>query len=173
MKIPAILAALVVTTVTAAAAPKLESVQPKLESVEPRHTESTARLSLQDKKKKKAPKVAKVRQPGDWFEVGDATPAKFGTVFFVVGDDAKSVSKLRIDAVTGKVLVRRIAIYFDDGSTRILALNKTLDTKRAKSTFVDLGGIKTIDRVVVTTDAYVNGEYAIFGSALVATPPCC
>jgi hypothetical protein len=165
MKIPTILAALLAMTVTAAA-------QPKLQSFEPKRAESTARVSLQDKKKK-APKVVKARQPWDWFEVGDTTPTTFGTVFFVVGDDAKTVGRLRIDAVAGRVLVRRVVIYFGDGSTKTFPVGKALDTKRAKSTFIELGGIKTIDRVVVTTDVYGKGEYAIYGSTVGATPTCC
>ena len=167
IRFPAILAAILATSLTAAA-------QPKLESVAPNHTESTWRVSLQDNKKKKAQKVVKVRQAWDWFEVGDATPAKHGTVFFVVADDARQVGKLRIDAIKGKLVVRRLRLHFVDGTMRTFAVNKALDDRRARSTVIELGGIKTIERVVVTTDVHSNGEYAIFGSTSgVAQQTCC
>lgn len=168
MKISAILAALLALTVTAGA-------QPKRESLEPKRPEPTARVNLdENSKKKKKPKVVKVHRPGEWFEVGDATPAKYGSVFFGVGEHVNTVDKLRLDASKGRVVVRRVAVYFAGGGKQVFAINKVLDYKRAKSTVIDLGGVKTIEQIIMTTDANTTGEYEIWGSSgRTEQPTCC
>ena len=47
--------------------------------------------------------------------IATPTPASHGTEFVVVGKEQGSFGKLRVDADKGKVIVRRVRIYFDDG----------------------------------------------------------
>jgi hypothetical protein len=149
MKTSVLFALIVVGAATQAAA------QPKAE-------ESGGRVSLSDKP---APARRDVRQPGQWIELASATPAKHGKEFVVVGKDAGMFGKLRLDAGKGKVIVLRVKVMFDDGTSRVYMVDKRLDAKRQKSTLVDLKTQKPIDRIVVMTETYTNGEYAVYGAS--------
>lgn len=129
-------------------------------TAEPKQEETSGRVSLKENRDKKANAP---RQPGDWIEIASPTPAKHGTEFVMVGKDAGYFSKLRVDGSKGKTIVRKVKVHFVDGNSKIVQLDKTLH--KGKSTMVDLGEPKAIDRVVIVTDANTNGEYAIYGSA--------
>jgi hypothetical protein len=149
MKTSVLFALIVVGTATTAAA------QTKTE-------ETSGRVSLNDQQP--PAKTAAVR-PGDWVELATETPAKHGKEFIVVGKDAGAFGKLRLEAAKGKVIVLRVKVYFDDGASKVYVVDKRLDAKRQKSTIVDLKTTKPIDRVVVMTETYTKGEYALYGSS--------
>lgn len=123
--------------------------------------ERTGRVSYTGKND---PKPDAARRDGDWVEISTPTPAKHGTEFVVVGKDAGSFARLRLDATKGKVIVLRVKVFFEDGKIQIADLDKRLDEHR-KSVFVDLKQIAPIDRVVITTETYTNGSYSVYGTA--------
>jgi hypothetical protein len=129
-------------------------------SAEPKQEEISGRVSLNENSDA-TPELP--RQRGDWVEIASPTPAKHGTEFIIVGKDAGSFSKLRIDAAKGKTIVRKVKVFFLDGKAKTVQIDKILP--QGKYTVVDLGSPKQIDRVVVTTETHTNGKYAIYGSA--------
>jgi hypothetical protein len=133
-------------------------------SAQPRQEEPTGRVSHNESQKD--PKRDAQRQSGEWVELGDPSPAKFGTVYVMVGgEDAGLFGKLRLEATTGKVVVKQVRVMFADGKSKTYKVGKTLDTKRKQSstTIVDLGDARAIDQVVITTDRR-GGEYALHGA---------
>jgi hypothetical protein len=149
MKPSALFALIVVGAATTAAA-------------QPKSNEPTGRVSLSDKD---APTKRTARQPGEWVELASATPAKHGQEFVVVGKEAGLFRKLRLEVDTGKVIVLRVKVRFEDGTTRIYPIDKRLDAKRQRSTLIDLKSDKAIDQIVVKTETYTRGEYAVYGSS--------
>jgi hypothetical protein len=127
-------------------------------SAQLKQEENSGRVRLDDDDK-----PAAVRQDGEWVVLVTPTPAKHGTEFALVDKTAGSFSKLRVSAEKGKTIVVRLKVYFDDGQTKTVQLDKALP--EGKSTFVDLGGEKKIDRIVVTTETYTRGQYAVYGSS--------
>jgi hypothetical protein len=132
-------------------------------AAQPKSEEAPARVSLSDKAVPTRSDAA--RQPNDWALLASGTPAKHGKEFVVVGKDAGTFGKLRLDAGKGKVIVLRVKVHFDDGTSRVYIVDKRLDAKRQKSTLVDLKTEKPIDRIVVSTERYTNGEYALYGAS--------
>jgi hypothetical protein len=147
MRLPTLFTVIIVATATAA-------------SAEPKQEEISGRVSLNEKSDKKTDAP---RQPGDWVEIASPTPAKHGTEFVIVGKEAGSFSKLRVEGAKGKTIVRRVKVVFADGKTKSVQVDKSL--ARGKSAFVDLGDPKLIDRIVVTTETHTSGAYAIYGTA--------
>ncbi len=137
------------------------SAQPKQEAA-PKQEENGERVRLDDKKKMDKQTVA---APADWIELASPTPAKHGTEFVIVGKKLGAFSRLRLDAAKGKTIVRTVKIYFDDGKPKFVQVDTILSDKGRKSTFVELGDPKTIDRIVVNTETHTAGEYAIFGTS--------
>jgi hypothetical protein len=129
-------------------------------AAEPKQEETSGRVSLKENAESKndAP-----RQPGDWVEIASPTPAKHGTEFVIVGKEAGAFSKLRVDGAKGRTVVRKVKVFFTDGTVKSVLLDKTL--RQGKSALVDLGAPKLIDRVVVTTETHTKGEYALYGSS--------
>jgi hypothetical protein len=173
MKILAILAAFLVSTVTASAQPKLGVTQPSRATLEPKKTESDGRLVLGDKKPNR-PKKQKVLVDG-WAEITDATPARFGTVFVRIGSAAGPFAKLRIDAVKGTVKLRQVKVHYGDGTEKVFAVTKSVNASRQRSAFIDLGGAKVVDQIDIVTDRRPAGEYAIYGTAITTSSKqtCC
>jgi hypothetical protein len=99
-----------------------------------------------------------------WTQLATPTPAKHGTEFVVVGKEQGNFDKLRLDADSGRVIVRRVKIIYDDGQQKVVDLDRVLAGKH-KSATIDLQGPKAIDRIVVTTEPETNGMYAIYGSS--------
>jgi hypothetical protein len=147
MRLPTLFTVIVVAAATSA-------------SAEPKQEETSGRVSLNEKSD---PKADAPRQPGDWVEIASPTPAKHGTEFVIVGKEAGYFSKLRVEGAKGKTTVRKLKVIFADGSVKNVSLGKTL--VRGKSTLVDLGATKAIDRIVVSTETNTTGEYAVYGSA--------
>jgi hypothetical protein len=123
-------------------------------------SEPTERISHNEKQPE--PRRDAQRQ-GDWVELGDPSPAKYGTVYVMVGEDSGLFGKLRLDATTGKVHVKQVRVTFVDGKSKVYKVNKTLAGKK-KATIVDLGDPRAIDQVAITTDRRGGGEYALHGA---------
>ena len=136
------------------------SAQPASESQE-KQEEAPTRVTLGDHPAHRAP----AHQPGEWVELATETPAKHGQEFIVVGKDAGQLSKLRLDASKGTVIVLRVKVVYADGSTKVFPVEKRLKANGKKSTIVDLKSPKAIDRVVVKTETYTKGEYALYGTS--------
>ncbi|MGE5185315.1 MAG: hypothetical protein ACM31C_24770 [Acidobacteriota bacterium] len=148
MRNPSVFAIVLVATAGVAAA------QPKQE-------ENNERVRYGDLDK---PKSDAARDAGGWRQLATPTPVKHGTEFIEVGKDQGNFDKLRVDADKGRVVLRRVKIYFEDGKQQDVELDKVLDRKH-KSAEIDLKAQKPIDRVVITTEPHGSGEYALYGSS--------
>jgi hypothetical protein len=169
MRAPLIVATILFATAVSAYA------QPQREATPVREESSSGRLRLDERRPARMRLVAPRRVNG-WAELADATPTKFGTVFVMVGGERTGTfGTLRVDAVSGRVVIRRVRVYFTDSTDKTYAVSKTLDGKRHKSTLIDLGSAKAIDRIVITTVGTIRGEYMIYGSDAVAASnrACC
>ena len=105
------------------------------------------------------------RAPSQWLELADATPAKHGTEFVVVGAQQGSFSRLRVEAAKGRTTVKRVNVVFSDGSKKSYKVEKTVNLKGKTFAEIELGASKPIEQVVVTTDRQSKGEYALYGSS--------
>lgn len=152
MRCPTLFTLIVAATATAA-------------SAEPKQEEISGRVSLNENDGTKSDEP---RPPSDWVELATPTPAKHGTEFIVVGREAGTFSKLRVEATTGRTNLRKVKVFFDDGTTKTVLIDKALSAKRRKSALVELGNAKSIDRIVVTTETHTRGEYAVYGSGGIA-----
>jgi hypothetical protein len=101
---------------------------------------------------------------GDEVQLATPTPANYGTEFVVVGKDAGAFSKLRLTAASGRVIVRKVRIFFEDGTTQSVQVDTILDANRGRDATIDLKGVKAIARVSVATEAG-HGTYALYGTA--------
>jgi hypothetical protein len=100
----------------------------------------------------------------DWVRLASPTPTRFGTSYIIVGRDAGWFRTLRIEVTAGRVHLRRIRILSPDGTRNTMYVDRWLDRHRP-FVFVELGGLKRIDQLVVTTDRYPAGSYTIYGSS--------
>jgi hypothetical protein len=134
-------------------------------SAQPKQEETSGRVRLDDDENKStnAP-----RQPGDWVELASPTPAKHGTEFVIVGKEAGAFSKLRIDPAKGKTIVRKVKVFFTDGKVKVVHLDKIVSEGKGPA-LIELGDPRAIDRIVVNTEAYTSGKYAIYGSSEVGS----
>jgi hypothetical protein len=173
MKILAILAAIVASTAVAAAQPNVGASPPSHSALGPKGAEATGRVILDDRQPRRPPKPPVL--VAGWAEITDATPARFGTVFVRVGRAAGPFAKLRIDAVTGTVMIRRVKVHYVNGTTKVFAVAKSVNARRQRSAVIDLGGANMIAQIDVTTARRPAGEYAIYGAAAATSgkPTCC
>jgi hypothetical protein len=123
--------------------------------------EKVDRVSLDDKKRPK-PAPAKKEVKEGWIELASPTPAKHGTEFIPVSH-AGELATLRIEATRGRVIFERAVVTFSDDTTKAFVRRKGLHAKDPAVVF-DLGN-KKIKKIVVTTERYTDGDYAIFGAA--------
>src|SRR5947207_2753224 len=147
MKIPGVFAIVLVGASSIAAA-------------QPQPKEDTGRISYNEKKQRSQGPP----RDGDWVQLATPTPANHGTEFVVVGKEAGEFGRLRISPSDGKVIVRRVKIYFDDGKQKIVDVDKVIDAGRKNVALIDLDAPKAIDRIVVTTEPQTRGSYAIYGA---------
>lgn len=104
------------------------------------------------------------RRPADWVELASPTPASHGTEFIVVGGaETGYFSHLRFDAIKGRTVLRKVKVFFSDGTIKTKRVDRTI--RGEKFVQIDLGEAKAIDRVVVTTDTHTDGTYTLFASA--------
>ena len=131
-------------------------------SAQPEPAEPSGRVSYTDDQA--ATPQASLPKQGDEVELASATPATHGTEFVVVGKDSGAFSKLRLAAAKGRVIVRKVRIFFDDGTTQTVQVDAILDADRRRDTTLDLKGVKSIDHVTVSTEPG-RGSYVLYGTA--------
>jgi len=100
----------------------------------------------------------------DWVRLASPTPTRFGTSYIIVGRDAGWFRTLRFEVTSGSVHLRRIRILSPDGTRNTIYVDRWLDHRRP-FVFVDLGGLKRIDQLVVTTSRRPAGSYTVYGSS--------
>jgi len=129
-------------------------------SAQPEPAEPSGRVSYTEPGAQAKPAAA--QQATGEVQLADPTSANHGTEFIVVGKDAGSFSQLRLAATNGKVIVRRVRIFFADGTQRAIDVDSTLGAKRDAR--LNLGTAREIDHVTVTTEPG-HGTYALYGVA--------
>ncbi|HTR56511.1 MAG TPA: hypothetical protein VMJ10_37815 [Kofleriaceae bacterium] len=129
-------------------------------SAEPKPEENTGRLSYKDDE----PVDHTAHADPDWVQLASPTPASHGTEFVVVGKEAGLFRRLRLEAATGTVIMRRVHVFFDDGKQKIVDVDKVMRAQRGSTEWIELGEARAIDRIVVTTEPQTKGSYAIYGS---------
>ncbi|HEU0036506.1 MAG TPA: hypothetical protein VFQ53_38100 [Kofleriaceae bacterium] len=119
----------------------------------PRDQETTERISYNDNGR---------RDPSDnpWIELASPTPASHGREFIDVST-SRAYTRLRIDAAAGRPRVLAVRVQFADGKAKTFRVDKTVDTKTPA--FVDLGGSRQIDTIVVTSEGSAKAKYAVYG----------
>lgn len=127
---------------------------PAVATAQPKPEENNERISYNGDNKP----AAQVRER---VELGSPTPANHGKEFFVVGPEIGKLRRLELEATTGKVDVRRITIAFDDGTTKQFTLDRTVG--KDSIAVIDLGGVRQVAQIVVTTDRAPNGKYMLYG----------
>jgi hypothetical protein len=158
-----VLAILLATATPALAGPKLELTPASdLEAVPTRNEGSQGRYVLEAKTKR--PRTVVQRAPTDWIEVATPTPARHGTEFIGVGAQAGPLATLRITPSSGRVIIMKVKVVFEDGKPLVLKQRAILDARR-KAFVVALDEPRVIHHIEVTTDTRTDGAYAVFGSA--------
>jgi hypothetical protein len=104
------------------------------------------------------------RSERDWVRIASPTSTKFGTEYIIIGKDAGVFRTLRIEAVSGTVVLRRVSVLTHRVSIKTFDVRRRLDA-RDPSFYIDLGGSTRIEQIVITTDRRVAGSYTIYGSA--------
>ena len=104
------------------------------------------------------------RTERDWLRIASPTPTKFGTQFIIIGRDLGTFRSLRVDAVAGTVVLRRVRVLTHGGDWKTMNVRRRLD-RAHPSFYIDLGVATPIAQLVITTDPRVNGTYAIYGSS--------
>lgn len=130
---------------------------------QPKQEEISGRVSLDDDATGDSDAL---RSSSEWVELATPTPAKHGTEYLVIGANAGTFSQLRLEPASGRTDVVKVKVFFANGDTKTVRLDRTLSTKRKKSAYVDLGSPKPIDHIVITTETYTNGTYALYGTAM-------
>ena len=131
-------------------------------TAQPEPVEPSGRVSYTDNKAA-APQASLPKQ-GDEVELASATPATHGTEFVVVGKESGAFSKLRLAAASGRVIVRKVRIFFDDGTNQTVQVDAILDAQRGHEATIDLKAVKSIDHVTVSTEPG-HGSYVLYGTA--------
>ena len=130
-----------------------------LVSAAPADKESTERLSYSDP----SPKHPKPKRSEDgWVELATPTPASHGEEHIPIAD-AASFSRLRIDAASGRPIVRAVRVLYKNGKTKLTRVDRILDRKRKQFAVIDLKGAHEIDQVIVITERDSRGTYSVFG----------
>jgi hypothetical protein len=131
-------------------------------SAQPEPVEPSGRVSYTENQAATPP--VSLPKEGDEIELASATPATHGTEFVVIGKESGAFSKLRIAAAKGRVVVRKVRIFFDDGSSKTVQVDTILDAERGRQASIDLKGVKSIDHVTVSTEPG-HGSYVLYGTA--------
>jgi hypothetical protein len=130
-----------------------------LVSAAPADKETTERVSY--KGKAGARTDAPPKGDGEWVELADPTPANHGKEYISVGSNAGTFTRLRLDASKGRPIIMAVRIDFKTGKSRVVHLQVVLDKKKRPSAYVDLGGPREIQQVVVTTDPVSKATYTV------------
>lgn len=97
---------------------------------------------------------------GDLIELATPTPAKHGKEFIQVGAAIGKFSKLRVDAHSGRVVVRSVRVDLASGKSRTFTIDREVDAKHRVT--IDLGAAVEIERLVITTQR-TAGDYTVSG----------
>jgi len=131
-------------------------------AAQPQPPEPSGRVSYTDDTAAKP--VTAPPKTGDEVELATPTPANHGTEFIVIGKEAGAFSQLRLAAASGRVIVRKVRIFCDDGTTQTVQVDTILDADRKRDATIDLHGVKSIDHVTVATEPG-RGTYELYGTA--------
>ena len=164
MKTSVVFVSILVGATTLAAAEPAAPKPPKQESVAPKPDEAGGRVSYVEPKNGADAKQEAPRATGEWIEVATPTPASHTNEFIMVGDDAGSFSQLFITPAKGTTVVRRVRVYFTDGTSKRYTVDTAINKKGRKVAIVDLKGPRRIHHMVVTTESG-KGEYAVYGAS--------
>lgn len=104
------------------------------------------------------------RSEQDWVRLVSPTPTRHGTQYVVISRDMGWFRSLRVEAMTGIVMVRRISIETHNHTWKTFYPNRRLD-KRHPTLHVDLGSSAQISQIVITTDRRFAGTYTVYGSS--------
>ncbi|MBX3161129.1 MAG: hypothetical protein KF773_34530 [Deltaproteobacteria bacterium] len=126
--------------------------------------EKVDRVTLKEGEPRKP--AASPRAPDGWVELATPTPARHGTEYITVGQRG-DFSTLRLEATRGKVVFERVVVTFADDTIKVFERRKLLHPRDPAIAF-ELGG-KPIKRLVVTTERYTDGDYAVFASTAPVT----
>lgn len=133
----------------------------KVVAAAPGDNETTARVSYTEDRAGTPPATE-----GEWVEIADPTPAKHGKVYIPVGRSAGQFTRLRIDVAEGRPRVERIRVDFENGRSRVIHVGMKLrKNSKQRSAYVDLGGAREIDRIVVISDRASRGTYTVHAQA--------
>lgn len=159
-----VLAILLATATPALAGPKLDLTPARDFEAVPTRSEGSSQGRYVLEAKTKRPRVVVQRAPTDWIEVATPTPARHGTEFIGVGAQAGPLATLRITPSSGRVIIMKVKVVFEDGKPFVLKRRAILDARR-KAFVVELDEPRLIHHIEVTTDTRTDGAYAVFGSA--------
>lgn len=101
---------------------------------------------------------------GGWTELATPTETTHGTEFVMVGPEEGRFSQLRIVANDGRVEVRRVQVFFSDGTSRVFRIEKVIGRKHDRAVTIDLRANKSIEQVSITTSKDTRGTYSIYGT---------
>jgi hypothetical protein len=109
------------------------------------------------------------RAEHDWIRLASPTPTTFGTEYIVVGHDIGLFRTLRVQAVSGSVYLRRIRVLSHDRFAKTIRVDRWLDRTHPIA-YVDLGGLKELDQLAITTARLPIGVYTVYGSSGAVVP---
>jgi hypothetical protein len=164
MKTSVVFVSILVGAMSLASAEPAPPKPPKQESVAPKPDEASGRVSYVEPKNDTDVKKEAPRATGEWIEVGTPTPASHLNETIMIGDDAGSFSQLFITPAKGTTIVRRVRVYFTDGTSKRYRVDTAINKKGRKVAIVDLKGPKRIHHIVVSTESG-KGEYAVYGAS--------
>lgn len=109
------------------------------------------------------------RHPLGWVQLGTPTPTRFGTETFMLGHTAGWYHTLRFEHVSGIVVLRQVRLVSNHHFVQTINVNIRLD-RWHDTTFINLGRPRYVDEIVVTTDRWPRGTYAIYGTGAPQRP---
>ena len=162
MKLSAVFVVVAMTSLAAAEPAKPRP--PKPEPTAPKTDEASGRVSYVEPESDADAKQEAPRATGQWVEIASPTPAKHGTMYIMVAEDAGSFSQLWLAPAKGTTVVKSVHVFFTDGTDKRYRVGTTITKKGRKFAVVDLKGNKMIDRVAVNT-VRGKGSYALYGAS--------
>lgn len=164
MKTSVVFASILVGTMSLAAAEPTTPKPPKQEAVAPKSDEAGGRVSYVEPKNGADAKAEAPPATGQWIEIATPTPASHNIEFIMIDEKAGAFSQLFITPAKGTTIVRKVRVYFKDGTDKRYTVDTALNKKGHKVAVVDLKGPKRIHHIVVTTESG-KGEYAVYGAS--------
>jgi hypothetical protein len=100
---------------------------------------------------------------GAWTELASTTSAAHGTEYVMIGREAGRYSQLRVVADNGWIEVRRLHVFFGDGSDHTYEVDRAIGRHHERAVTVPLNVAKEIERIAVTTSRESEGNYSVYG----------